>query len=269
MRSKELFSGVFSRHAEAYNARHALIRRSGASRGRQRLLERLALRGDESVLDLCCGPGNLGAELLEHWPQVRLVGADLAPGMLSVAAATLPSVGFVLADAEALPFRAHAFGSVACGHGLQFCPDLPAVLREVRRVLSPDGVLAASVPHLGRSSDRAQAVLDQLLPPFPDTPDRAGTLAVVADAERFAQAARDAGFAEAAVEEVAGDVVWATPREMFQQSFGWWSCAVRLEGVEPSRRDALLEEAVAIFEAENGSGPVSIPGSDLVLSARR
>ena len=264
--SKELFAGIFSRHAVAYKARHDIIRRQGQSRGRGRLLELLGPAPGEIVLDLCCGPGNLAAEILERQPGARVVGADLAPGMLALAAAEVPAI-FVLCDAEALPFATASFDAVACGHGLQFCPNLQAVLVEAHRVLKPGGRLAASVPHAGRSSDRAQEILDRLMPPFPATPDREDTLRIVRDSSAFPAAARAAGFGAATCEEVEGDVVWSDPREMFEQSLGWWSCAVRLEGLDEQRRQAILDEAVTDFQAEHGGGPVRIPGSDLVLYA--
>ena len=253
--SKELFAGVFSRHAQAYRTRHEQIRRQGRSRGRARLLELLAVRRDERVLDLCCGPGNLGEELGSS----RVVGIDLAPGMLELV--PFPAV---LGDAEALPFAEGSFAAVACGHGLQFVPNLPAVLSECRRVGSR---LAASVPLGGRSRDRAQEILDRLLPPFPATPDRDATLAVVRSPDALVQAARAAGFGSARCEEVAAEVVWPNPRVMMEQSLGWWSCAARLEGLPPSEGSRILEEAVATFVAEAGDGPVRIPGSDLVLYA--
>lgn len=265
--SKELFADVFSRHAAAYQARHELIRRQGQSRGRARLLQLLAVEPGELALDLCCGPGNLAAEILEQVPGARVIGVDLAPGMLVLAAAGM-AAEFVCCDAETLPLRSASFDAVACGHGLQFVPDLSAVLREARRVLRPGGRFAASVPQAGRAPDRGQEILDRLLPPFPATPDREATLRVVRDPAALAAAAEAAGFREAACEEVDGEVVWTGPREMFEQSLGWWSCAALLEDRDEAARRAILEAAVAEFEAVQGEGPVRIPAYDLVLYAR-
>jgi hypothetical protein len=144
------------------------------------------------------------------------------------------------------------------------------VLAEVRRVLGPGGRLAASVPFGsgGRSSRVLDRALDQVLPPFPRASDRDATLRVVQDPAAFAAAARGAGFAAAEVEEVAGEVTWSSPREMVEQALGWWATAVRLEGLSPAERQAVLDQALASVESELGEGPVSVPGSDLVLFAR-
>lgn len=261
--SKELFAGVFSRHAEAYRARHDEIRRQGGSAGRARLLELLAAQPGERVLDLCCGPGNLTLEL---GPGLRLVGIDLAAGMLRLAAAAVDAP-LVLGDAEALPFVDAAFDAVACGHGLQFCPDLGAALREVRRVLRAGGRLAASLPGHDAGADPAGEIIDALLPPFPATPDRASTLAAVADPGSLERAALEAGFTDVRAEAIPGSTSWESPREMFVQAFAWWAGATRLEGLDGARRGELLEQAVAMFVARHGDGPVEVPGADLVLYA--
>jgi trans-aconitate 2-methyltransferase len=47
-----------------------------------KLIETLALRGDETVLDAGCGSGRLTAELLKRLPQGRVIAADLSENML-------------------------------------------------------------------------------------------------------------------------------------------------------------------------------------------
>ena len=259
--SKAYFAGVFSRHAQAYRRRHEEIRLTGGSSARRRLLQSLEVRPGDRVLDLCCGPGNLGSEVLEREPGALLAGVDLAPGMLALV--RFPALR---GDAEALPLRDGSFDAVACGHGLQFCPDLGAVFREVRRVLRPEGRFAASLPRLGGPPDPVHEVLDRLLPPGRTTPDRAATLATLADPARLSALA--AGFLrDPEVDEVFDEVRAPSAEAMFRRSFEWWFYAARLEGLSPVQRDGLLQQVIAEFVAANGDGPISIPGSDLVLYA--
>src|SRR5688572_4664623 len=74
----------------------------------QAVLDRLPLRGDETVLDVGCGTGRLTALLLERLPRGRAVGIDFSANMLSTARRELPAeqrprATFVHADASALP----------------------------------------------------------------------------------------------------------------------------------------------------------------------
>jgi trans-aconitate 2-methyltransferase len=55
------------------------------------LLERLPLRGDETVLDAGCGSGRVTAMLLERLPDGHVVAVDAAPSMVEHARAALPA----------------------------------------------------------------------------------------------------------------------------------------------------------------------------------
>ncbi len=57
------------------------------------VLGRLALVGDETVLDAGCGSGRVTEQLLERLPRGRVVGLDAAPSMLAEAATRLARFG--------------------------------------------------------------------------------------------------------------------------------------------------------------------------------
>ena len=77
-----------------------------------RVLRRLPLRGDETVLDVGCGSGRLTAELLGRLPRGRVIALDASENMLAEARATLAPFGdrvtFVRADAGDLQLDAVA-----------------------------------------------------------------------------------------------------------------------------------------------------------------
>jgi trans-aconitate 2-methyltransferase len=66
------------------------------------VVDRLALRGDETVLDAGCGSGRVTAQLLERLPHGRVIAVDQSPAMLAQARQTLApwsaQVAFVQAD---------------------------------------------------------------------------------------------------------------------------------------------------------------------------
>ena len=114
------------------------------------LIERAVLQPGERVLDVACGTG-IVARLAA--PQVgshgQMTGLDLNPGMLAVACTLPPGAGAAIdwreGSAGVLPFADATFDVILCQQGLQFFPDRPATLREMRRVLIPGGRLALAV----------------------------------------------------------------------------------------------------------------------------
>jgi SAM-dependent methyltransferase len=91
-------------------------------------------------LDLGCGTGNLLAAADARG--IEAVGVDIALRWL-VVARRRPSLAtgsrLVCGDAGHLPFEDGAFAAVTALGVLEHCADLPAALREVRRVLRPGG----------------------------------------------------------------------------------------------------------------------------------
>lgn len=114
------------------------------------LVETAALEPGERVLDVACGTGvvaRLAAERVGTGGKV--VGLDLNTGMLAMAGSLSPPRGSAIewreGSAIAMPLPDASFDVVLCQQGLQFFPDKPAALREMRRVLVPGGRLALSV----------------------------------------------------------------------------------------------------------------------------
>jgi SAM-dependent methyltransferase len=106
-----------------------------------------ALGPGQVVLDLGCGAG-LDTLLAARrvGPTGRAIGVDMTPAMLAkarrnAAALGLSNVAFLLGEIGRLPLS-DVFVDVALSNGaFNLCPDKPAVLSEVFRVLRPGGRL--------------------------------------------------------------------------------------------------------------------------------
>lgn len=101
-----------------------------------------------SVLDIGCGPGTITVEFAERVAPGRVVGLDAAAEVIAKARAlgessALNNVEFIVGDAYALPFPNDSFDIVHAHQTLQHVADPVAVLREMRRVVKPGGVVAA------------------------------------------------------------------------------------------------------------------------------
>ncbi len=92
------------------------------------------------LLDLGCGSGRDAAWLTARGASV--IGADLSAGMLALARAAIPG-RLVQLDMRRLPFANGAFAGVWGMASLLHLPkvDIVGALREIRRVLVPDGGL--------------------------------------------------------------------------------------------------------------------------------
>ena len=119
------------------------------------LAETAGVQPGQRVLDVACGTGVVTRLLAERvGTGGHVVGLDFNPGMLAAAraATTNANVTWREGDVANMPFLDGSFDVVVCQQGLQFFPDKPAALREMRRVLAPGGRLALSV---WRSVDNA------------------------------------------------------------------------------------------------------------------
>lgn len=134
--------GQFDARAEAYLTSAVHSAGPDLERARALLASGVASRG--ALLDVGCGAGHLSfavASLL-----ARVVASDPSPSMLATVAAAARERGFphletLQAGAHRLPFAAGEFDVVASRYSAHHWLDVPAALREMRRVLAPGGRL--------------------------------------------------------------------------------------------------------------------------------
>jgi SAM-dependent methyltransferase len=113
------------------------------SRLAEALLDAAGVRSDWRVLDVATGPGYAAERAAERG--ARVVGIDLAAGMLELARQRLAGVELLRADAEQLPFDDASFDAVIGGFVINHLPDPQRALAEAARVLVSGGRVAFSV----------------------------------------------------------------------------------------------------------------------------
>ncbi|PHV31656.1 SAM-dependent methyltransferase [Janthinobacterium sp. BJB312] len=100
-----------------------------------------------TVLDLACGDGHLlGLLAARRQDLLQLLGIDMSQAELAVARAALPpSVHLLPGRGQALDLPSASVDYLVSHMALMLMDDIEQVMREIRRVLRPDGQFAAIV----------------------------------------------------------------------------------------------------------------------------
>jgi trans-aconitate 2-methyltransferase len=121
--------------ANLYDGRHAFVWQQGAA-----LLQLLAPRPSERILDLGCGTGHLTAQLAAAGAEP--VGLDLASTMIEQARRTYPQLRFVVGDARDFSFD-QPFDAVLSNAALHWVKPPEKAIACVARALKPGGRFVA------------------------------------------------------------------------------------------------------------------------------
>jgi ubiquinone/menaquinone biosynthesis C-methylase UbiE len=112
------------------------------------ILERVICPGRQVIVDLGCGPGAITELILERvrgqQPPPRIIGVDPSSSAIEKARAAISSklAEFVQGSAEWLSNLVKSADTVVFLNAIHLMRDKVAVLKEIRRVLKPGGVLA-------------------------------------------------------------------------------------------------------------------------------
>jgi ubiquinone/menaquinone biosynthesis C-methylase UbiE len=176
------------------------------------LVDRAQLHTGETVLDVACGTGVVARLAAKMAAPGHVTGLDVNAGMLAVARGVVnegASVDWMEGSALDLPFPSGHFDVVLCQLGLQFFPDQPRALREMRRVLRGPGRAALSVYSPIDRTPGANAfvcALDEVLGPMASRIKRGEHS--FANPEQLEKLLRDAGFGVIDVQTVEQTIVF-------------------------------------------------------------
>ena len=137
---------MFDRIAPRYDLLNRLLSLGTDLSWRRRALDLARLGEGGRALDVGTGTGDFALALLARSPGTATVtGVDISPGMLEIAERRAAKAGLsaryerLIASVESLPFPDGAFDVAMAGFVIRNVGDIPKGLREMRRVLRPDG----------------------------------------------------------------------------------------------------------------------------------
>src|SRR5580658_282898 len=117
------------------------------------ILERLKLRGDESIIDLGCGSGENTVELARRAPRGKAIGLDSSAAMIEAANKVLEGVepevrarlSFVLGDIAKFD-AANEYDVVFSNAALQWVPGHREIFQHIFDALVPGGRVVVQMP---------------------------------------------------------------------------------------------------------------------------
>ena len=102
---------------------------------------------DRKWLDVGCGTGALSATILQYAAPRQVLGIDPSDGFVAYARRSVSDAraSFQVGNAMDLPVASDAFDVAVAGLVINFVPDQPKALREMKRATRPGGTVAAYV----------------------------------------------------------------------------------------------------------------------------
>lgn len=161
LRSKEEAKQFYDRVSRVYDYFIGIFERKYA----EIALRFLAVKEGETVLEIGFGSGRCLRRIAESVGKTgKVYGIDISSGMLQVTTRRLEKAGVIervelcCGDAASLPYGDNVFDAVFMSYTLELfdTPEVPKVLREVKRVLKEKGRLA--VVSLSKENGESRAL---------------------------------------------------------------------------------------------------------------
>jgi demethylmenaquinone methyltransferase/2-methoxy-6-polyprenyl-1,4-benzoquinol methylase len=141
----QLVREVFDSVAPRYDLMNDLMSAGIHRLWKAELIDRLAPRPGQRLLDVAGGTGDIARRFLARAGEARAIVCDINESMLrhgrdrSIDAGILAGIEWVCGDAESLPVETAGVDAYTIAFGLRNVTHIDAALAEARRVLKPGG----------------------------------------------------------------------------------------------------------------------------------
>jgi ubiquinone/menaquinone biosynthesis C-methylase UbiE len=235
------------------------------------LVARAELHAGERVLDVACGTGIVARLAAERvGPTGTVAGLDVNPEMLaiarSLAADITPAIRWYETTAESIPLPDDSFDAVFCQLGLQFIPDKSAAVREMRRVVAPEGRVLVNVP---RPSPFFDVLEEAFIRHIPAGAPFVQMVFSMNDPKQIEQLFRGAGFSDVKVQIDPKEHSFPSPRDFLWQYIQCTPLTALVDGTDADALAALEEEVVSRWQPWVRAGGMSREHEDIVVVARK
>lgn len=155
---------LFNEIAKKYDFLNNIISFGTHKIVKNQAIKNLDIFDNAKILDICTGTGDLAAGIKKICPETDVTGIDFSEKMLEIAHKRTKDVDFLQGDAENLPFEDNKFDIVTMGFGLRNIENRGRALKEIYRVLKPNGEFM----HLdfGKGLNLPDTFFDKMTPPL-------------------------------------------------------------------------------------------------------
>jgi len=244
------------------------------------LLDRLCLGGGEHLLEIGCGTAAVTLPLARAvGERGRVVAVDISEPMLEVARqrvaeSGLRNVTLLLGDAKLFAFEQAAFDIATSRMGVMFFAEPVTAFRNIRGALKPDGrlVFACWAPLAeNRHWLISYEIAVRLLGPAATSPEQEVGPLAFGNTDYVRRILAGAGFADISIERAHPTIIGGTPEEEARQALMMGPTARLIETKNPSEavRQKIADEVAAAFAALASAGPIRLPATIFLVTARK
>jgi len=146
LEDKEKVPHTFDKIARRYD--FATLLSQGYSKDLERSVSIMNLRGNEEMLDLCCGTGKSTKFCLKAVPDGKIMAIDNSSEMIGVALDNFSEeiatnhCQFIVQDVMELDLPNNSIDAIFMAYGIRNMPDYEKCLKNLLRILKPDGIIA-------------------------------------------------------------------------------------------------------------------------------
>ncbi|PCJ25136.1 MAG: hypothetical protein COA97_08285 [Flavobacteriales bacterium] len=113
------------------------------------------------LLDIGCGEGHFTDVIKKEFKNFEVHGLDYSVSAIDYAHKTYPAINFITANAYQPPYQDEYFDIVVCNNLWEHVPDPLQLLRAMKRVLKPNGLVIISTPSRYRFSNLIKVLVGQ------------------------------------------------------------------------------------------------------------
>lgn len=152
---KEQVTKMFDTISAEYDSINRMMTFGIDIKWRKRVIEIIAKNNPKHILDIASGTGDLAIMAAQKTDAQAIIGVDISKGMLEIGQQKIAKldlskrITLQVADSENLPFDTNYFDAITVAFGVRNFENLDIGIKEIYRVLKPDGVfvvLETSVP---------------------------------------------------------------------------------------------------------------------------